>query len=90
MNTDINGPDDQDESSESNVLKREERTDKTLLGEFGLAALAGLFAFFAAVLTTVVESHSAWRPFWLTICIICLVCTVGLIVKGTRNFGGRS
>lgn len=47
-----------------------ERNDKTLLGEFGFAALAGLFAFFSAVLTTVFEGHSAWRPFGLIICTI--------------------
>jgi hypothetical protein len=87
MNADNNRPDEKDESSESSILKQEERTDKTLLGEFGSAALAGLFAFFSAVLTTVVEGHSPWRPFWLIICIICLVCAVGLIVKGIRNFG---
>ena len=89
MNTDNNRADEEDESSESSILKQEEHTDKTLLGEFGLAALAGLSAFFSAVPTTVVEGHSAWRPFWLTICIICLVCAVGLIVKGTRNFGRK-
>lgn len=89
MNADNNRPDEKDESAESSILKQEERTDKTLLGEFSLAALAGLLAFFSAVLTTVVEGHSAWRPFWLIICIICLVCAVGLIVKGIKNFGRR-
>lgn len=89
MNTDNKRSDDEDESSESSILKQEEHTDKTLLGEFGLAALASLSAFFSAVLTTVVEGHSGWRPFWLTICIICLVCAVGLIVKGASNFSKR-
>ena len=63
MNADNNRPDEKDESAESSILKQEERTDKTLLGEFSLAALAGLLAFFSAVLTTVVEGHSAWQPF---------------------------
>ena len=80
---------DDPDAAEKLVDKKEERTDKTLLGEFGLAALASLSAFFSAILTTVVEGHSGWRFFWLSICIICLVCTVGFIVKGATNFSKR-
>jgi hypothetical protein len=70
-------------------LKQEERTDRVLLSEFGLAAIAGLGAFLSALFTTVIEAHSGWRPFWLVICIICLLCAMGLIVRGAGNFGTK-
>jgi hypothetical protein len=89
MNTDNKNADDENDSSEASLLKQEEHTDKTLLGEFGLGALAGLSAFISAVLTTVVEGHTGWRFFWLAVCIICLVCSIALIAQGTRNFGKR-
>ena len=90
MNDDNDCDDKKRASDDSSILKQEERTDRTLLGEFGLAALASLFAFFSAVLTTVVEGHSAWRPFWLTLCILSVLCAIGLLVQGARNFGKRS
>jgi hypothetical protein len=74
---------------EQEELKQEEHTDRVLLSEFGLAAIAGLGAFLSALFTTVVEAHSGWRPFWLVVCIICLLCAIGLIVRGTGNFGRR-
>jgi hypothetical protein len=89
MNNDNSCDDQKRAPGDSSILKQEERTDRTLLGEFGLAALASLFAFFSAVLTTVVEGHSAWRPFWLTLCILSVPCAIGLLVKGARNFGKR-
>jgi hypothetical protein len=89
MNADNNGDEKKRAPDDSSILKQEERTDRTLLGEFSLAALASLFAFFSAVLTTVVEGHSAWRSFWLTLCILSLLCAIGLLVKGARNFSKR-
>jgi hypothetical protein len=89
MNTDNNRDDAGKNSIESSILKQEERTDRNLYREFGLSALAGLSAFFSAVLTTVVESNSAWRPFWLVVCIVSLLCAIGLIVQGARKFDGR-
>jgi len=89
MNTDINRDDQENNPIESSILKQDERTDKHLFREFGLAALAGLAAFFSAVLTTVVEGNSVWRPFWLVVCIVCLLCAIALIVLGSRNFGER-
>jgi pheromone shutdown protein TraB len=89
MNHDNNCDDKEKAPDVSSVLKQEERTDRTLLGEFGLAALASLFAFFSAVLTTVVEGHSDWRPFWLTLCITSVLCAIGLLVQGARNFSKR-
>jgi hypothetical protein len=85
-----NNPDDAEHNSvESSILKQDEQTDRHLFREFGLAALAGLAAFFSAVLTTVVEGNSAWRPFWLVVCIVCLICAIALIVLGSKNFGDR-
>jgi hypothetical protein len=89
MNTENNQNDAETDSNESSRLEQAERSDKKLYSEFGFAALAGLGAFFSAVLTTVVEGHSAWRPFWLVACIICLVSAIGLIVQGARHFGDR-
>ncbi|MFY9983768.1 MAG: hypothetical protein WAK31_03375 [Chthoniobacterales bacterium] len=89
MNTDHNRNDVEKDSAESFRLAQAERTDRKLFAEFGFAALAGLGAFFSAVLTTVVEGHSAWRPIWLVVCITCLVCAIGLIVQGARHFGDR-
>ena len=88
MSTD--NSDNDEDSIEPSELRQEERTDRTLLGELSFAALAGLVAFISAVLTTVVEDHSVWRPIWLTVCIVCLLLAVGLIVRGARNFSGRS
>jgi hypothetical protein len=76
--------------SEQEELREEEGTDRVLLSEFGLAAIAGLGAFLSALFTTVVEAHSGWRPFWLVVCILCLLCAIGLIVRGTGNFGRKS
>ena len=89
MNTENNHNDVETDSNESSRLEQDERGDKKVYAEFGFAALAGLAAFFSAVLTTVVEGHSAWRPFWLVVCIICLLCAIGLIVQGARHFGDR-
>ena len=89
MNNDNNSGDEKKPSDDSSILQQDERTDRTLLREFGLAAVASLIAFFSAVLTTVVEGHSVWRPFWLTLCIISVLCAVGLIVQAARKFGGR-
>jgi hypothetical protein len=89
MNKDNNSDDERKSFNDSSILKQEERTDRTLLGEFGFAAVASLFAFFSGVLTIVVEANSAWRPFCLTVCIISVLCAVGLIVQAARNFGRR-
>jgi MFS family permease len=89
MNTDNNRNDVEEDADEVSRLNQDERTDRKLFGEFGFAALAGLGAFLSALLTTVVEGQSGWRPFWLVVCIICLVCAIGLIVQGTRHFGDR-
>jgi hypothetical protein len=89
MNNDNNSPDDEQPSHDSSILKQEEYTDRTLLGEFGLAAMASLFAFFSAVLTIVIDGHSAWRPFWLTVCIISVLFAGGLIAQAVKNFGRR-
>ena len=89
MNTDNDRDDAEKNSTESSILKQDERTDRNLFREFGFAALAGLAAFFSAVLTTVVEGNSAWRPFWLVVCIVCLLCAIALIVQGARNFGEK-
>ena len=89
MKTDNNRNDVEADPDESSRLDQDERSDKKLYGEFGFAALAGLGAFLSAVLTTVVEGHSPWRPIWLVVCIICLVCAIGLIVQGARHFGDR-
>jgi hypothetical protein len=89
MDSDNNCNDVEKDSDESFRLEQAERTDRKLFGEFGFAALAGLAAFFSAVLTTVVEAHSAWRPIWLVVCITCLICAIGLIVLGARHFGDR-
>jgi amino acid transporter len=89
MNTDNNRNDVETDSAESFRLEQEERSDRKLFGEFGFAALSGLSAFFSAVLTTVVEAGSAWRPIWLVTCIICLVCAITFIVQGVRHFGDK-
>jgi hypothetical protein len=89
MNNDNNSGDEEKPSNDSSILQQDERTDRTLLRDFGLAAIASLTAFFSAVLTTVVEGHSVWRPFWLTLCIISVLCAVGLIFQAARNFGRR-
>jgi hypothetical protein len=46
MSTDDNRDDTEKGSTESSLLKQEKRTDNKLLGEFRLAALAGLSPFF--------------------------------------------
>jgi hypothetical protein len=89
MNTDNNRKDSEQANSEPPTLQQDERTDRLLFSEFGLAALAGLGAFFSAVLTTVVEGSSGWRPFWLVVCIICLLAAIALIVQGAKHFGER-
>ena len=89
MNTDNNRDDAGKNSIESSILKQDERTDRNLFREFALAAIAGLFAFLSAVLTTVVEGHNPWRPFWLAVCIVCLLSASGLIAQGARKFDGK-
>jgi hypothetical protein len=89
MNTENNRDDVEEKFGELSRLKQEERADQTVLGEFTLAVIAGLLASFSAILTTVVEGHTSWRPFWLAICIISVLCAVGLIVQGTRNFSKK-
>jgi hypothetical protein len=63
MNTDNNRNDAEKNPVESSILKQDERTDRNLFREFGLAALAGLSAFFSAALTTVVDGNSALETF---------------------------
>jgi hypothetical protein len=89
MNTENNRHDAEKKFGELPLLKQAERADQTVLGEFTLAAIAGLLASFSAILTTVVEGHNSWRPFWLAICIISVLCAVGLIAQGTRNFSKK-
>ena len=77
-------------STHIHPTKGETSADKLVLAEFAFGTLAGVIAYVAATLTTFVEVHGIWRPFWLVICIGSFACATGLIVEGTRNFGKRA
>ena len=70
----------------SSATKTVTSVDKLVLAEFALGTLAGVIAYMAAVLTTIVESPGFWRYFWLTVCVTTFVCATCLIIEGTRNF----
>jgi hypothetical protein len=61
--------------------------DTVVLMEFALGTLAGVIAYTAAVVTTVVESPGFWRVLWLCVCLAAFACASGLIIQGARNFG---
>ena len=69
---------------------RETAVDRLVLTEFAFGTLAGVISYVAAILTTFVEIHDFWRPFWLVICIASFACAAGLITQGARNFGKRA
>jgi hypothetical protein len=70
--------------------KRETATDRRVLVEIGFGTLAGVISYIAAMLTTFVEVHGFWRPFWLAVCIGSFICAVALISEGVRKFGKRA
>jgi len=72
------------------LAKSETATDRLVLAEFAFGTLAGVISYVAAILTTFVEVHGFWRPFWLAICIASFICAAGLIAEGARNFGKRA
>ena len=77
-------------STHIHLTKGETGVDKLVLAEFAFGTLAGVIAYVAATLTTFVEVHGFWRPFWLVICIASFACATGLIVEGARNFSKRA
>ena len=70
--------------------KRETARDRRVLADFAFGTLAGVISYVAAMLTTFVEVHGFWRPFWLVICVASFICATGLIAEGAINFGKRA
>jgi hypothetical protein len=71
---------------EGRNLTAETAVDSAIAVHLFLAAIAGAFAYVAAMMTTMVESGGFWRDLWLGICLATFIFSFVSIILAIGRF----